>query len=418
MRAERLANRTFFPYPCRSGNVVFAIMPASVDPPHYVAFDTATNQSYCSCPFQPKPCLHAQALRLFFAREGETAFDVLENVPDWVHAFLHTQPSFQKPSNQKPETFKPETLQQETRLERTRLGFEDLETWLLDTLRRGVATAVSEDPDFFKNIAARLADASMRGLSRSIRTLEALPADHPDWPERIAAVLADAALALHAFRRRNHLPEPLLRDLEAVVGISPKKEAVRAEGEILRDAWAVVGMAEEQVEDQLRQRRTWLLGAGSGRFALLLEYAFGEPEFLPGFKPGFVLEGDLVFYPSAWPLRALASDEIKILPQTLENLPGFEKIGDMVRTCAAAFGLQPWLSVFPAVLLNATPFYHKNRFGIADRAGKQIPLANPESDCWSLIALSSGHPITVFGEWNGETLTARSAIADERFITL
>jgi len=411
MRADRLASRTFFPHPRRTGTVVFAEMSVSIDQPHQVAFDTATNQSCCSCPFLPKPCLHVEALQLLVAREGESEFEVTETAPKWV---LGLPPS----SNQKPETFKPETLQPNP-LERLQPGFEDLETWLLDALRRGVATAVSEDPDFFKNIASRLADASMRGLSRSIRMLGAVPSDHPDWPERTAAVLADAALALHAFRRREHLSEALLCDLEAVVGISQKKETVRAEGETLRDAWAVVGKAEEQVEEQLRQRRTWLLGAGSGRYALLLEYAFGgEAGFLPGFEPGSVLEGELVFYPSAWPHRALASETIKALPQTVENLPGFEIIEDMVRTCAAALGKQPWLQAFPAVLQHVTPFCQKKQFFIADLAGKQIPLANPESVCWSLMALSGGHPLPIFGEWNGKTFTVFSALANERLIPL
>jgi hypothetical protein len=260
---------------------------------------------------------------------------------------------------------------------RAQHGFEDLELWLLDTLRRGVATAVSEDPDFYKNIAARLADASMRSLSRSIRTLEAVPADRPDWPERMTAVLADAALALNAFRRREYLPEALLHDLEAFIGISVKKETVRAEGETLHDAWAVVGAVEEQVEEQLRQRRTWLLGARSGRYALLLEYAYGDPEFLPGLAPGSVVEGALIFYPSAWPHRALVSDELNRLPKNVEKLPGFEKIEDAVHTYADALGKQPWLSAFPVALNEVVPGGTKTVLVSPMQTANTSPLAMP-----------------------------------------
>jgi len=479
MRAERLAGRMFFSHLRRSGSLIFAEMPVAADSTHYVALDTSTHRLYCSCPFQPKPCVHAEALQLLVVRAGEEIEFKEEELPEWLPANLaltaesvsrkqgvsnsselaggKQQPAdFQptglptgeeQPANlfpraeplggkqdasnssgradgkQQPADFQPTGLPAgeyaaPTALERAQSGFEDLEIWLLDTLRRGVATAVSEDPDFYKNIAVRLADASMRGLSRSMRLLETLPADRSDWPEYTTAVLAETALALHGFRRRNQLPPVLLRDLEAVVGLAPKKDVVRAEGESLHDAWAVLGVVEEPVEERLRQRRTWLLGAGSGRYALLLDYAFGVPDFMPGFKPGSVLEGELVFYPSAWPCRALASESIKTLPQTLENLPGYEKIEDMARTCAAALGQQPWLQAFPAVLQHVTPFFHKNQFGIADLEGKQLPLANPATVCWPLVALGGGKPISIFGEWNGKTLTAFSALADERFVAL
>lgn len=420
MRAERLAVRNFFPTPRRCGTLIFAEISVSTHTAHRVACDMSTGWSYCSCPFQPKPCVHTEALRLLCSRAGAIMFEEEKTSPDWLPPNLL---STGKPVGGEPDDFQPTGSPVgedavSSPLERAHPGFDDLEIWLLDTLRRGVATAVSEDPDFYKNIAARLADSSMRGLSRSMRLLENLPADKADWPEQTAAVLAEAALALHAFRRREHLSPALLRDLEAVVGIAPKKETVRTEGESLRDAWAVLGVVEEIVEPPLRQRRTWLLGAGRERYALLLDYAYGGPEFLPGFKPGNILEGELIFYPSAYPHRALASESVKTSSQVVEDLPGYEKIEDMARSCAAALGRQPWLQAFPATLRHVVPFFQKKQFGIADQTGKQVLLANPESVCWSLLALGGGCPITVFGEWNGKSLTVLSVIANERFIPL
>ncbi|MBK9338471.1 MAG: hypothetical protein IPM98_18825 [Lewinellaceae bacterium] len=380
-----------------------------------MALDTTTNALYCTCPFLPKPCVHARALGLLFARAGEAAFEPTEILPDWVATLVRSP--FSLPSRQagKP-PIEQQARRRSERLERAQHGFDDLELWLLDTLRRGVATAASEDPDFYKNIAARLADASMRSLSRSIRTLEAVPADRPDWPERVTAVLADAALALHAFRRREHLSEALLHDLEAFIGITLKKETVRAEGKILRDIWAVLGGVEEQVEEQLHQRRTWLLGVHSGRYALLLEYAYGEPEFLPGLAPGSVAEGEVVFYPSAWPHRALVFDELKRLPKPVEKIPGFEKIEDAVRAYAGALGEQPWLPAFPMALSAVTPGRHKDRFGLADTCGKWLPLGNDDLACWSLVALGGGRPLAVFGEWDGTAFRVFSAVSSGRFV--
>lgn len=415
MRAELLAYSAFFAQRTRCNSWVFAQIPVSAEQTHGVALDTTTNALYCTCPFLPRPCIHARALALLFAREGEAAFEPAETLPEWVAALARAQPGQAAAQLTRPPVHE-QAQRRSERLVRAQHGFEDLELWLLDTLRRGVATAVSEDPDFYKNIAVRLADASMRSLSRSIRTLEAVPADQPDWPERMTAVLADAALALNAFRRREYLPEALLHDLEAFIGISVKKETVRAEGETLRDAWAVVGAVEEQVEEQLRQRRTWLLGARSGQYALLLEYAYGDPEFLPGLAPGSVVEGALIFYPSAWPHRALVSDELNRLPKNVEKLPGFEKIEDAVHAYADALGKQPWLSAFPVALNGVVPGRHKNRFGLVDSDGKYLPLGNADLVCWSLVALGGGPPLTVFGEWDGMAFRVLSALSGKRFV--
>ncbi|MEQ1745333.1 MAG: hypothetical protein ABMA02_07905 [Saprospiraceae bacterium] len=356
----------------------------------------------------PKPCVHAQALALF-TNKNEGDFDLAKTPPEWAQRLPTTNSS----ATSKVTAPQPDNA---PRLARAQSGFEDLETWLFDTLSRGVATVISEDPNIFRNIAVRLADASLRGMSRSFRLLDNLPTDSPDWPERVTAVLAEAALTLGAFRRKGQLPENLQRDLESAVGISPKKEGVLAEGERLGDAWAVLSAVEETVEDQLRQRRTWLLGTGSGRYALLLEYAHGGgADFLPGFVEGTVVEGTLVFYPSAWPQRALVFGEMASLPQQVETLDGFEKIEDMARTYAAALGSQPWLSAFPAVL-RAVPTRHKNTFFLADSVGNCAPLGNEAAVCWSLLTLGGGRAFTIFGEWDGKMFTALSALDNGRFV--
>lgn len=424
MAPAQFAHTDFFVQRARNAGWVFARLPVSVEQAYALALHTSAPMRYCSCAFWPKPCWHVQALALLLDRAGLEAFEAVDVLPDWAAALIGERPPAEAATqNSKLKTPNDHIGQPEqqpfARLERARNGFDDLETWLLDTLSRGAATAVSEDADFCQTIAARLADASMRGLSRSLRTLGTVPADHPDWPVRVTAALAEAALALHAFHRREQLSPPLLHDLEAFVGFSQKKDAIRAEGEALNDTWAVVGAVEDTVEEPLRRRRTWLLGAESKRFALLLEYAHGnDVEFLPGFAPGAVVAGELVFYPSAWPHRAVAADHLRTVPRSVEKLPGFEKIADLARTFAAALGQQPWLAALPAVLNAVVPVRSAQQFGLTDADGNLVPLANSEPGCWSLVTLGGGRPITVFGEWNGTAFLAFSAIADQRLTTL
>ncbi|MBK8920654.1 MAG: hypothetical protein IPM81_03965 [Saprospirales bacterium] len=405
----------FFPQRFVCGQFVFAELPVSAGKAYGVAVEVEKHALYCSCPFRPKPCVHARALALLFEREGPASFVPAGELPDWVGALQSGRPALRSHTGAEQRTAA-QTQRHLERLERAANGFDDLENWLLDTLRRGIATALSEDPGFYKNIAARLADASLRGLSRNFRTLEALPVNQADWPERVTAVLAAAALALHAFRVRERLPGALLHDLEAFIGIAAKKDQVLESGETLSDAWAVAGVVEEPVEEQLRVRRTWLSGAGSRRFALLLDYAFGEPEFPPGFVPGTIWEGRLTFYPSAWPLRALAPAELRPLAQNVENLPGFEDIEAMATAYAEALGKQPWLDPFPVALNGVIPYYHQAHFGLAGCSGGSLPLDNTTAAAWGLLAFSGGRPVTVFGEWNGHSLLALSALDGQRMI--
>ena len=414
-RAGQLAQPVFFPRRFACGNWVFAELQAGVETIHGVALDTASDALYCTCPFFPKPCWHALALSALYAQQGTAAFEPAGELPGWLQQRSSGQPFPLHRSGLASDQRETQRIRRhDERLDRAGHGFDDLETWLLDTLRRGVATAVSEDPAFFKSIASRLADASMRGLSRNFRLLESLPADAPGWPEQTLAVLAEAALALRAFRARQRLPEALLSDLEAFIGIAMKKDTVLEQGERLRDTWAVAGAFEETVEEQLRQRRTWLLGARSGRYALLLDYAFGEAGLVPGFAPGAILDGELAFYPSAWPLRALAPETLAVLPEKAEKLPGFDSVASLAHAFATALGAQPWLAQFPAALNAVLPYAHNGSFGLADTAGQQLPLANGETAGWPLVALAGGRPLTVFGEWNGSVFLALSALAEGR----
>ena len=99
------------------------------------------------------------------------------------------------------------------------------ERWLLDTLRRGLATVVSDDAHFSENIAARAADASLGGISRQLRLLDKLPATQPDWAANTLNTLSDIWTAIRAFRHRDRLPAALLHDLQTFLGIAAKKEA-------------------------------------------------------------------------------------------------------------------------------------------------------------------------------------------------
>ncbi len=381
---------------------------------HSIALNLEKNTLYCSCPFRPRPCLHALALRHSFFQTDGAGFIAAEALPDWVSELVAGG------GGQLRIAADPAVARQQRRderLERAADGFEDLESWLLDTIRRGLATTVSEDPKWSENIAARMADASLTGLSRTLRLLGNISSAQPDWAEKTLAGLAEIYLALRAFRKRDTLPEPLLADLQNRIGIPAKKEAVLTQGEQLQDAWRVMGQIETAVEDKLKMRRTWLLGMESPRYALLLDYAFGGAPFAPGFPTGSAQHGTVAWYPSAWPLRALVMDDFQPVSKE-EKIAGYADFQAFATAYAQALGQQPWLTLFPATLLEVTVFFKNEKLYALDKREKILPLHTAENTTWRLLAVGGGQRVMLFGEWDGAVFMPLTVVAGGRVVEL
>jgi hypothetical protein len=47
-----------------------------------------------------------------------------------------------------------------------------------------------------------------------------------------------------------------------------------------------------------------------------------------------------------------------------------------------------------------------------------LPISTRFEQNWNLLALSGGQPMTVFGEWDGETLLPLGAMAEKKFVGL
>jgi len=416
--SDPLAHADFFRQRFAFGHLVGAEIASETGVFHVVALDTTHHKLFCTCPFFPKPCAHALALATLFQREGTSIFPETSAPPAWLDSLLSGRSAGIARTGIDPE--KRAAQQQKTRferLERARNGFDDLEAWLSDTVRRGLATVVSEEPAAFEQLAARAADASMTGLSRNLRLLSNIPPNTPDWTTQVTDALAQVYLSVRAFRKRDLLPEALLYDLQNFIGISIKKEEVLASGERVHDTWAVLGALTEPLEDKLSVRRTWMLGAQSGHMALLLDFAFGGGGFAPGFVPGSIHQGTLVFYPSAFLQRALVQEDFQMIAKKVEKMPGFPDADSFLKSYADALATQPWLPHFAGAVLDMQVHPEKNgRFFATDISGKIFPLTVPENTGWSLVALCSGYPIHIFGEWNGREFRPLSAVGNGRVV--
>lgn len=265
-------------------------------------------------------------------------------------------------------------------------GLAELERWLADQVRQGLAGTAEHD---WEGLAKRLVDAQAPGVAGLVSRLPRVRRED-DWPGRLLEEYALLNLLAVAYRRRAGLPGPLARTVLIRAGFPVTREEVLA-GPAVRDRWHVLGRRDEE-QDHLTARRVWLLGRDTGRHALILSFAPQGQSLDASLVTGTVIDADLAFYPGAAPLRALVAVQHghdTTAPPT--GLPPEQALDEVARALAD----DPWTESWPLVLSDVVP-------GRDSLGG--LPLHPRARDPWRLIAVSGGRPLTVATEWTPQGL--------------
>jgi hypothetical protein len=281
----------------------------------------------------------------------------------------------------------------EQRQARVMTGLAELDAWLCDQVRHGLAASQQAGYRHWDAIAARMVDAQAPGLAERLRGLAAVPYSGPGWPDRLLEEYGLLRLLALACRGQDRLPPGLREVVRSRVGFTVRRADVLARATPVRDRWHVLARRDTD-GDRIRTRRSWLRGTGTGRPALVLSFAAPGEALDDSLTPGTETDADLAFYPGAGTLRALVAQRYG----TAETGPpaGLTAAG-LLAGYAAALAEDPWLEAWPAVL-QASPVLVPHR-GLRDAQGGALPLHPGAGECWPLFALSGGHPLTVAGEW-------------------
>ncbi|WP_425434688.1 SWIM zinc finger family protein [Nonomuraea jiangxiensis] len=264
---------------------------------------------------------------------------------------------------------------------RVAAGLAELERWLADQVRQGLAGAAEHDWD---GLAKRLIDAQAPGAAGVVSRLSRVRSED-DWPGRLLAEYALANLLAVAYRRRSELPPALVQTVLSRAGFPVTREEVLA-GASVRDQWDVLGRRDEE-QDRLTARRVWLRGRHTRRAALVLSFAPPGQPLDASLVTGTTIDADLAYYPGAAPLRALVAARHDLVPAAVP--PGVSP-EEGLREVAAALAGDPWTESWPLVLAGVVP--ERGALG-------GLPLHPRARDPWRLIAVSGGRPVTVAAEW-------------------
>ncbi len=383
---------------------------------------------HCSCPSRKFPCKHGLGLLLILANSPKYVPEAAP--PNWVEEWIKRRDAgAEKKSGQQtdavpggPEAEAKQEVEKSKRTakreDRVQAGLAEMQTWLGDLMRQGLAKAKDQPARFYDAMAARMVDAQAPGLARRLRGWPSLLASGEHWADRVLEEAGTLQWLLNGAAQLDKLPDGLRASVRAAIGWTTTEQELLTDpnAERCTDRWQIVGQRIEE-EEKLRVQRTWLVGERSRRSALCLSFAAGNRPLDVSLLPGTALEAELVFYPSAAPLRALLGTRHET-PRSFEEPAAcahFEEAAD--HTAGWLVG-DPWLERAPWLVRGCLPCEHAGRWCLRDATGGFVPLAKRLASPWPLIAASGGAPVTVFGEWDGRALLPLSVFAEGRLIDL
>jgi len=404
---------------------VWGLCQGSGTQPYQTCVDLTDPAYQCSCPSRKFPCKHALGLLLRWAAglvpDGPA--------PGWVRDWQASRSGRVSRAVARAEAARnggegtgrsAGEKAQVRRAERVASGLDELDRWLADQLRGGLAGLAKADYAHWDTMAARMIDAQAPGAARMVRNLAGYAGD----PARLLTELGLLRLLVAGYQRLDSLPPELAGALRLRVGLPVSAEQVLA-GPAVRDRWQVLGVRDEP-EDQLMIRRVWLRGAQTGRAALVLSFAAPGQVFVADLVVGTELDADLCFYPER--VRVLIAKR-HAPPAPMASVAAARPVDAAMREYAEALAADPWLERWPMALDAVVPVRVGRAWCLASAAdaavpggavpgGAGVPLDPAAGTPWRLVSAAAGRAVPVVGEWTTAGLRPLSAWIDSRLVRL
>ncbi len=365
------------------------------------AVQVVEGKFHCTCRARARPCAHGLALVLLL-KNNPDRFTVGQP-PEWFRTVQHQAT---KPFRVTKDITKADD-RLTARLELMDSGVDELELRLLDVARRGLADTQAQGSETWLATAARLTDAKLPGLAGKVRRLAALGREGTE--AEAARTLGDLYLFLRAWRIREEFSTERREELYQIAGINTKKDELLSRP-VTIDHWLVLGTVEGQ-EDRLRYRRIWLRGEQSRRYALLLDFAFGDFPFEQSWPLSASFDGGVHYYPGSYAQRAVLP-EPRPGGRPYDGLSGYASFGGMLENYRKALGVNPWLLQYPTYLDAVRPVREGEQFLLVDADGVAFPLVSDYENFYRLLAVSGGGEMTVFAEFDGYRLRPLSLLTE------
>jgi hypothetical protein len=406
--ARRLTSlRTWSELGC-TDSLVFGKCQGSGAQPYQVTVDLTGPAYRCTCPSRKFPCKHGLALLLLWVEHGDAvgeAAAAADFAGEWAADRAHREATQRATAKGKAKGKAKAEVDPEARAKRVAereatmsSGLDELERWLGDLVRQGMAAARRQPYGFWDEMASRLVDAQVPGLGERVREMSGRMAGRQNWADVLLAEAGRWQLAVHAWRASGRLATEnpdLLADLRVVLGWHRRADEVATFPKVA-DQWVVAGVRQDEL-DRLISQRTWLYGETTGRWVMLLDFAAAGGTLRTAQTVGSVVDDAVAVYPGASPARAVLSEAFEVVASGA--LPRAAGVAAAVDQLAAWLAANPWRDRLPVALADVVALADgASRWWLQDPAGDRLPLS-PLVEPWMLLALSGGGPATVVAEW-------------------
>lgn len=381
--------------------------------PYQVSVDLTGPAYRCSCPSRKFPCKHALALLMLWS-EGvlDESGQVAAFAEEWAtqRAGRAAVPAADVADKAPDPAARAKRVEQ--RLARMDAGVDDFRLWLADLVRSGLAAARAQPYSFWDNAAARLVDAQVPALAERVREAGSQVHARADWAAHLLAEVGRWWTITSAWQDRERLGVDEMAEVRIAVGWAQPSEEVR-DGDARPGPWTVLG-AHRSDDGRLQEQRTWL-AHDDGEVVAVLDFAGYGQALAVAQLSGARLDVVLSRYPGHAPRRALFRDP-PAGAESVTALPGRTTLASVHAAAAASLGDAPWRHRHPAPLADVRLVGEGEHWHVSDGSGSLPVTAG--APVWTLLALSGGGPVDVFGEIEAGAFRPLSVWLGDRVVGL
>lgn len=361
--------------------------------PYQVSVDIVAPAYRCSCPSRKFPCKHALALLLLWAR-GEAAASgsaTADFAQEWAEKRADRATAKDRRQSEQPVDPEAQAKRLAARLELMDAGMADFARWLTDLVRTGLAAARQQPYSWWDGVAARLVDSQLPGLADQVREMASDVHGRSDWADHLLLHAGRWWALTKAWAGRDGLSADEFADVKAAVGWATASAEVQGT-ESLAGPWLVLG-AHRSDDGRLQQQRTWLR-APNGTVVVVLDFAGQGQGLATPQLAGALLDTTVARYPGSAPKRAMFVSPIAPLGLATTLGEG-GSISEALHQESQAVATSPWRTRHPVMMSGVTVGLGGPGW-IRDAEGNSLPLVDANLD--SLLALTGGHAVDIFGE--------------------
>lgn len=378
--------------------------------PYQTQVDIVNLAFKCSCPSRKFPCKHGIGLLLLHARQAATFTHTAS--PSWVAEWLEKRTKREEKKTEAADKPVDEAAQAKRKVAREQgveEGMTELLRWIKDIVRNGILNIPEKDASFFTNMAKRMVDAKAPGLSGMVKTLGNTDFYKEGWQSHFMDQLLRIYLVVSGFHNKATLPAPLAEDIRSWIGFTQSQEELKAQTGIT-DTWLVLARQTSE-EESLLVERNWLYGTQSNQYALVLQFSVRGQGINFTFSPGMYVQAELVFYPSAQPLRAIIKQQLS--SNTQAGYTPFNGWQQVAETAAGIYMQLPFDAERPFIIEKVKPVLHDGRWWLADNSQHLVQVKDDYKQLHTLLALGGGQPLDMavlgkenvyepLGVWDGQ----------------